>query len=74
MGQHRLGDLVADAHDRVQRRHRLLKDHADAGAANVAHLRLRDLEQFVVAKANAAVNARLRWEKSQDRQRGNRLS
>ena len=31
----RLGDLIADRHRGVQRRHRILKDHADFGAADV---------------------------------------
>ena len=40
VGLEGLGDLVADPHDRVQRRHRLLEDHADLAAAHVAHLAL----------------------------------
>ena len=32
-----LGDLVADLHDRIERGHRLLEDHADPGAADLAH-------------------------------------
>jgi hypothetical protein len=36
----RLGDLIADAHQRIQCRHRLLKDHADACAAHAAQLLL----------------------------------
>ena len=39
MRQHCLGNLVSDAHHRIERGHRLLEDHADAGAANMAHLR-----------------------------------
>ena len=35
---HRLGDLVADREDRVERRHRLLEDHRDLVAADLAHL------------------------------------
>ncbi len=30
-------DLVADGAQRIERRHRLLKDHRDAGAAHLAH-------------------------------------
>ena len=42
---HRLGDLVADGEHRVQAGHRLLEDHRDAVAADVAHLRRRQVEQ-----------------------------
>jgi len=38
MRQYRLGDLIAHPHNRIERRHGLLEDHADAGAANVPHL------------------------------------
>ena len=41
----RLGNLVADAHDRVQRRHRLLKDQRDARAAHLTHLGLGQAQQ-----------------------------
>ena len=34
---HDLGDLVADGEDRIERRHRLLKHHRDARAADRAH-------------------------------------
>jgi hypothetical protein len=37
----RLGDLGADGEDRIQGRHRILKDHADAGAAQLGKLLLR---------------------------------
>ena len=33
-----LRDLVADGAQRIERRHRLLEDHRDAGAAHLAHL------------------------------------
>ena len=36
----RLGDLAVDAEQRVQRGHRVLQDHRDLGAADVAHLAL----------------------------------
>ena len=42
---HRLGDLIADGEHRVQAGHRLLEDHRDAVAADVAHLRRRQVEQ-----------------------------
>ena len=33
-----LGDLLADAHDRVEMARRILEDHADAPAAHLLHL------------------------------------
>ena len=42
----RFGDLLADRHHRVERRHRLLEDHRDLVAAHVAHLLLGELEQI----------------------------
>jgi len=42
----RLGDLVADAHDRVEAGHRLLENHRDAVAADLAHLRRGHREQI----------------------------
>ena len=37
----RLGDLVADGEDGIQRRHRLLEDQRDFAAAEPAHARAR---------------------------------
>ena len=33
----RFGDLLSDAHDRIESSHRLLKDHGDARTAKLAH-------------------------------------
>src|SRR5664279_5370786 len=71
--QHRFRDLVAHAHHRIERGHRLLKNHADSGAPNVAHLRFWYGEQILTAKMNVAVNARLRGKQPQDGQRADRL-
>jgi len=49
-----LDDLVTDRLQRVERRHRLLKDHADAGAANPAHLVPRQLQKIASFEADAA--------------------
>ena len=73
MRQHRFRDLVAHAHHRIERGHRLLKNHADSGAPNVAHLRFWYGEQVFTAKMNVAVNARLRGKQPQDCQRADRL-
>ena len=37
---HRLRDLVAHGEERIERGHRVLQDHSDALAADVAHLGL----------------------------------
>jgi hypothetical protein len=35
-----LGDLLADGHERIERRHGFLEHHGDLAAANAAHLAL----------------------------------
>ena len=42
---HGFADLIADGEHRVERRHRLLKDHRDPVAADLAHLVERQLQQ-----------------------------
>ena len=51
---HRLGDLVADGEHRVQAGHRLLEDHRDAVAADVAHPREREIEQVLPVEYDLA--------------------
>ena len=77
----RLADLVADRKHRVQRRHRLLEDHRDVRAADVAHgtvARLREVEHLAVAAAehHAAVQdaAAAVLHQAHQRQRGHRLA
>ncbi|MFK4694732.1 hypothetical protein ABIF42_000326 [Bradyrhizobium diazoefficiens] len=43
---HGLDDLVADPHDGIERRHRLLEDHGDAVAPDGAHLRFVQRQQI----------------------------
>ncbi|MCU1283930.1 MAG: hypothetical protein JWO13_280 [Acidobacteriales bacterium] len=78
------GDLVADAHDRVERGHWLLKDHGYVSAADGAHGGFRKLEKIerrfgasrLVGsldggrKENASGGAGLRGEQSHDGERG----
>ena len=48
----RFGNLLADGKDRVQRRHRLLKDHGQIRAAQLAHggfAGLRQIQHTAVA-------------------------
>jgi hypothetical protein len=47
----RLGDLAADRVHRIERRHRLLKDHADAVAAQFAVVGLGKADQFLPVEA-----------------------
>ena len=46
MRPHRLGDLIADGKHRIERAHRLLKDHADAAAADLAHAGFAERHQI----------------------------
>src|SRR5688572_17091846 len=43
-----LGDLLADCIDRIERRHRVLKDHRDVIAADLAHAVFRCRGQLFV--------------------------
>ena len=47
-----LGDLAADRHQRIERRHRLLKDHRDVVAADGLHFALGQLQQIDALKAD----------------------
>src|SRR5262245_41324946 len=40
-----LGDLLTDREDRIERRHRLLEDHRDLLAADLPHLRRRQVQE-----------------------------
>src|SRR5262249_14975929 len=53
LAQH-LADLEADREDRVERRHRLLEDHADLLAAHALHLIAPYREEVAAAIENAA--------------------
>ncbi len=54
--QQRLGDLVADGEDRVERGQRLLKDHRDVVATDPAHRLLRQREQVAPVEADLAAD------------------
>ena len=72
--QHGFGNLVADAHDRIERGHRLLEDHADAGAADAAHLLLAGMEQVFVGEFDVSFNMSLRRKEAQHGERGDGFS
>jgi hypothetical protein len=67
-----LADLVADREQRVQRRHRLLEDHRDLGAADAAHLALRRLAQVLAGEPDRAARFRA-VDEAQHREGGDRL-
>ena len=71
----RLGNLIADAHHRVERRHRLLEDERDARAPHLAHLGLAQGQQVApLEEHRAAGDAARRLQQPQDRERGHRLA
>jgi len=56
MKRDRLADLTPHRHQRVERRHRLLKDHRDVVAADCLHLVFAQIEQIGSGKTNRATN------------------
>ena len=72
----RLGDLPLDRQHRVQRRHRLLKDHADLAAADLAHLLLGQLQQVAAVEPDFAPGdpSRRVRDQPQHRHRGDRFA
>ena len=67
-----LGDLTADRQHRIERGHRLLKDHRDLVAAHPAHLGLGQPDQVAAGKADRAGDdpSRRRRDQAQDGQCG----
>src|SRR5205814_5988469 len=71
----RLADLRPDLVDRVQRRHRVLEDHRDLGAADVAEAALRLRDQVLALVEHLALEARIRPAgEAEDRHRGHALT
>src|SRR5258708_39862618 len=54
MGQDRIGDLLADATDRVERRTRVLEGHRHRGAMQGAEITRRYFRDVLPAKSNIA--------------------
>ena len=54
MDRQRLGNVRADAHHGIERRHRFLEHEADAGAADLPHLLLGEREQVPALETNRA--------------------
>jgi hypothetical protein len=79
MRQHGFGNLFTDAHHGIQRCHRLLENHRDRRAAQLANRLVRVFYQAVpcsvsVAKNNLTGDPRLGWQKAHERQRRHGLS
>ena len=71
----RLDDLLADPVHRIERGHRVLEDHPDLVAAEVLHLRVRDLEQVPALVVHLAAEARVDVARQpHDRHRGHALA
>ena len=65
MSAHGFGDLVADAHHRIEGGHRLLEDHGDARAAELTEFilaegrKVRGLRRSILKTDVARVTSRL---------------
>ena len=68
-----LGDLLPGAHERVQRRHRLLEDHRDQTAAAAAQ-RLGVGQQVGVLEQYSAARPRVGRQQAEDRAQHRRLA
>ena len=72
---HLLGDLPADAIDRVERRHRVLEDHRDLRSPHAPHLVGRELEEIAPLVDHLARRDRVRVaDQTHDRHRGHALA
>ena len=68
-----LGDLVANRVDRVERCHRLLKDHANTVAAQFAQRCIVLANKFLPVEADAAAGKRVFRQQAHQRHRGDRF-
>ncbi len=71
---HGLGDLIADGHDGVQGRHRLLKDDAHVAAAHLLHHGVGGVRDDLTVQADLAGQGRARGRQAQHGQRGHGLA
>ena len=71
----RFGDLLADAHQRVEVRHGVLRDESDAHAADRLHVAFTERGEVPPFEPDLAIRqATIAWEQSVDRSGGRRLS
>jgi len=66
----RLGHLTANRVHRIERGHRLLEDHADAIAAQLAVIRIRQAHQLAALEADAAADDGAVGQQAHQRERG----
>src|SRR5512145_3136354 len=68
----RLGDLATDREHRVERGHRILKDHSDAVTSHMANLLIVTIEQVLTIEQHLATNDPpwWGWNKPHHRERG----
>ena len=74
MQDERLGDLRADPVQRVQRGHRLLKDHRDPVAAQAPHRLFGEAHEFAPLEPDRAADPRALGREAHQRQRRHRLA
>src|SRR5262249_44658204 len=75
MATDRLDDLVANGERRIERGHRLLEDHGEPRATQVAQLARRDLEQVAAFEMNLAAHfGILRRQQAHDGERRHALA
>jgi hypothetical protein len=65
-----LGELTRNPHERIQRRHRILENHADAASPHAAHLIVRQFQEIPPVEHNFARHdaARRRRDQPENRQ------
>ncbi len=68
----RLGQLIADGEDRIERTHRLLEDHGDALAADGAQLRGAGGQQILALEEDLAAEHARGWRRQQTEDREGR--
>jgi hypothetical protein len=73
MGSQRLGDLVADSDHGMERRSRVLEDHANRRPANLAHAFLVERDEVGAVEPRAPARSRP-LKKTQERHRHRRLA
>src|SRR4029079_8289155 len=74
VGADRLGPRLADREGRVERRLRVLEDHADAVAAKPAPGRLRERQHVLALEVDPALHLRQPRQEAHDRERQGRLA
>lgn len=57
-----VAQLLAHAHERVERAHRLLKDHRHVGAAQLAHLAVAQAHELASAKLDGTLSVEVLWQ------------